>query len=842
MLDALWRDLRFAMRGLLKDKSFAVTAVLSIGLGVGANTAIFSLVNQALMRLLPVNEPERLVLLNWRGTFIGKGWGSSNLMSYPFYQDLRDQTDVFDGVFARAPTIVSLGVDNATESVSAEIVTGSYFRVLGVRALLGRTIDESDDRQPGAHPVVVLSYDYWRNHLGGRSDIVGRSVSINTHPMTVIGVAAADFRGIDWGEVPSIWVPTMMKREATPDFDWLFDRRGVWLHVFGRLKPGTTIDQAQAALQPWFKGMLAADTRREDWPHVTEDRRQRYLAASVELLPAEHGRSDLRLRLERPLLVLLAATTLVLLLACLNVANLYLARGFARRRETALRLALGASRGRVVRELLVQSAVLSIAGGLVGVMLAPAVVRALLAFLPQNTAAVDLRDTIEPLVFGFALAAASIVGVLFSLAPALRTARAEPSLTLKAESSTIGGGIALRQTLVMAQIAIALILLVGAGLFVRTLGSLRAKGPGFATTNLTLLAVDTSRSGYSQSQSTTLVRDLLEKLRALPEVDKVGLSVAELLSGGSWNQHVTVDAGRRFVTESVVHCNAVSPGFFDALGVALTRGRDFTDRDARLAPASALADDGGLSTFRSAIVNESFVRRYLGDRNPIGARVGLGGEPDSATNIEIVGVVSTFSYRGIRETEDQAFLPLFESGLAGGRFWIRTRVASSAAFASIRTTVRAVDPTLPIVRLRTVDDQLDQLLWNERLLAMLATAFAVLATLLAVVGVYGVMSFIVAQRTREIGIRVALGASRGAAVWLILRDAALMLAGAVAIAWPTVWWLGRFVESQLFGVHATDWATTAGATVLVALVALGASALPVRRATAISPIAALRTE
>jgi predicted permease len=843
MVTSFWREVRFALRGLLKDKSFAVTALLSIGLGVGANAAIFSLVNQALLRLLPVREPERLVLLNWRGTFIGKGWGSSNLMSYPFYQDLRDQTDVFDGVFGRAPTTVNLGVDGTAESVNAEIVTGSYFQVLGVHALLGRTIDESDDRQPGAHPVVVLSYDYWRNHLASRRDIVGYKVSINMHPMTVVGVAEADFRGMDWAEVPALWVPTMMKRETTPDFDWLLDRRGVWLHVFGRLTRGMTAPQAQAALQPWFKAMLAADTRREDWPHVTGERQRRYLAGWVELLPAASGRSDLRSRVERPLLVLFAATALVLLLACLNVANLYLARGFARRREIALRIALGASRGRVVRELLTQSAILAAAGAMLGLMAAPTVVRTLVAFLPQDTAEVDLRAGLDPLVFAFALVAALVTAVLFSLAPAFWTARAEPSLMLKEESTTISGGIWLRKALVMAQIGLALILLVGAGLFVRTLGSLRAKGPGFGATNLTLLAIDTSRSGYSQSQSMALMHDLLERLRALPEVQTVGLSAAELLAGGSWNQRITVDSGRRrFVAESAVHCNAISPGFFDALGVALTRGRDFNDRDVRAPSDVGRPDDGKPPPFRSAIVNESFVRRYLGDQNPIGVRLGLGGEANSATNIEIVGVVKTFSYRGLRENEDQAFFPLFESSIVGGRFWIRTRVAAQSAFASIRATVRALDPALPIARLRTLDDQLDRLLWTERLLATLSAAFAGLATLLAVVGVYGVMSFVVSQRTREIGIRMALGASRGSAIWLILHDAAIMLACGVAMAVPVVWWLGRFVESQLFGVRATDWRTAFAASLLVALAALAASALPVRRATAISPIEALRRE
>ena len=348
------RDVRLGFRTLRKDRGFALTALLSIGLGVGANAAIFSLVDQALFRMLPVRDPGQLVLLDWQGSFVGHGWGSSNLQSYPFFKDVHDQTDVFDGVFGRAPTTVNLFFENSTEPVGAEIVTGTYFPVLGVRPQLGRLLNESDDRQPNAHPVVVLSYDYWQKHLGSRADIVGRTVLVNTHPMTVVGVAAEGFHGIDWGEVPSVWIPTMMKRQATPDFDWLLDRRGIWLHVFGRLKPDMTMAQAQARLQPWFKAMLQEDTRREDWPHVTARSADRYLASSLELLPASAGRSDLRGRLERPLFVLLAATALVLLLACLNVANLFLARGFARRRETALCLALGASRSRVVRDLLIQ--------------------------------------------------------------------------------------------------------------------------------------------------------------------------------------------------------------------------------------------------------------------------------------------------------------------------------------------------------------------------------------------------------------------------------------------------------------------------------------------------------
>jgi len=786
-----------------------------------------------------VRQPDRLVLLDWRGTFIGKGWGSDNLMSYPFYRDLRDETDVFDGVFARAPTSVNLAFGDRAESASAEIVTGSYFRVLGVGALLGQVIDDADDDQPGAHPVVVLSADYWRSRLGGPPDIVGRTVLINTHPMTVIGVADTSFRGIDWGNVPSVWIPMMMKGQATPDFDWLFDRRGRWLHVFGRLKAGATPEQAQAALQPWFKAMLQADTMREDWPRVTANQQQRYLAAWLQVLPASHGRSDLRGRLERPLVVLLAATTLVLLLACLNVANLSLARGAAGRRETALRMALGARRGRIVRELLVQSLLLAAADALVGVAVAPAVDRALLSFLPQGAATIDLSADLNPRVFAFALAAACATAVLFSLAPAFRAARVDPAIALKEESTTIGAGIGVRKALVVAQIALALVLLVGASLFVRTLGSLRAKGPGFATTNLIMLSVDGARNGYSAAQSTALVHTLFDAIERLPDVDRASLSLSELLAGGSWNQPLTIDDGRRFVTDAVVHCNAISRGFFDTLGVPVTAGRGFGDAEEG---ANAGPPGDGPANFRTAIVNESLARRYFAGRNPIGARIALGSGPDVKPSIEIVGVVRTFSYRGIRENDDQVFFPIFETSLMGARFWIRTRTTATAAFASVRAAVRAIDPTLPTGRMRTVDAQLDESLANERLLATLAAAFAAVAILLAIVGVYGVTSFVASRRTREIGIRVALGASRRAAIWLLVRETAIMLACGVAVAVPIVWSSGRLIESELFGVHAADWPMLAGAAALVAAVALAASALPARRATAISPISALRAD
>jgi predicted permease len=832
MFDWLRYDVRHALRGLLRDRAFTLVAVLSIGLGVGANAAIFSLVDQALFRKLPVREPERLVLLSWNGSFVGNGWGSGNLLPHPMFRDLKAENQVFEGICARHPTSVHLSVAGAPEPVGAEIVSGSYFEVLGVRPARGRLIEASDDVQPGAHPVVVVSHDFWRNRLGAREDILGLKVLVNTFPMTVIGVAAAGFRGVDWGAVPSLWIPTMMKKQATPEFDWLEDRRGRWLHVFGRLKPGVSARQAQAGLQPWFKAMLEADTRREGWPQVTPEQLSKFLASNLEVLPAAQGRSDLRQRLERPLLVLLAATALVLMLACLNVANLCLARAFAHRKETAVRVALGATRRRIVREVLAQNGLLALAGAAAGLLFAPAVSAGLLSFLPE---AVDLQAAVNARVLLFALAVALSTGLLFGLLPALHASRAQPGFTLKQEASSVAGGLGLRKALVVGQIAVALVLLVGAGLFVRTLRNLRTRGPGFETTNLLTLRVDPSRNGHAQPQAKALMRDLLEALRGLPEVQTAGISTAGLLGPGSWNARVTIDAGQRVATEDAVHCNAVSPGFFESLGATLVSGRLFDERD---------VSDDEKRGFRSAVINERFARRYFGDKSPLGARLGFGIGPDTRTEIEIVGVVPTFSYRarGLRDAEEQAFFPFFESSAGAGGFYVRTRTPSVAAFAALRAAVAKLDPTLPVDELLTLDDQLDRALTNERLLAVLAIAFASLAVLLAVVGLYGVTSFVVTGRTREIGIRVALGATRGAALWLVMRDTARLVVAGVAIGLPLVWSLGRLIESQLFGVGALDAATIAACSALVVLAALAAAAVPARRATTLNPVEALRCE
>jgi predicted permease len=825
-------QLRQALHSLRHDWGFTLVALLSLALGIGANAAIFSLVDQVLLRVLPVRDPGSLVQLNWNGPFLGSGWGSDHLLPHPFYRALARDNQVFSGMLARAPFRVQLTGAGEPQVAQVELVSGSYFSVLGVQPALGRVLTDDDDRTPGAHPVVVLSYDYWRTHLGGQPDVLGTRLAINTHPMEIVGVAAPGFRGLERSQAADLFIPLMMKREVTPAFDWLDNWRGQWLHVFARLAPGVDARQAQAGMQPWFKAALDADLQRPDFPHVTPEQRARFLAGTLDVEPAARGTTQLQNRLESPLLVLMAATALVLLLACLNVANLSLARFFARRRELAVRSALGATRGQLVRQLLLQSALLAAAGGLLGMLLAPYAIRVLIRFLPRG---VDLGPEIDGRIVVFALAISALTALLFGLMPALDASRATPAAALKENSNTVSGGLRLRKALVVGQIALALVLLIGAGLFVRTLRGLRAEGPGFATSNLLHFDVDPTEGGYSPERARQLLVQIVDRLRALPEVESAALSGSRLLAGGSWNGHLTVDNGRRTAGE-LTHYNAVSAGFFATLGAPIVLGRDFEVRDERT-PVDAKDDK-----YRVAIINQQTARRYFGDRNPIGAHFGVGQAVDVPLDTEIIGVVKSFNYRGMRETEDQAFFPAFGGVIHAGTLYVRTRAGSAAATASIRRAMSAVAPALPLKNLRTLDDQLDEALLIERMLATLATAFAALATLLVVIGLYGVMSFVVGRRTREIGIRLALGATPGGTVAAVLRETGVLVALGLGIALAVAWPLGRLIQSQLYGVSPLDPRTTVAAAAIVAAVALLAAALPARRASTVNPIEALRAE
>jgi predicted permease len=827
-------DLRFSARSFRRSPSFTATTVLSLALGIGATTAIYSLVDQVILHALPVREPEQLALIDWKGDPVSSAFGSWNLMSYPICRDLQLHDEVFDGVLCRAATTVTLSTGGEPEPAAAEIVSGTYFPVLGVGPALGRVLGSDDDQTPGTSPVVVLAYDFWKTQLASASDVVGRKVLINQYPMTVVGVAAPTFRGIDVGEVPALWIPASMSAQAIPGFDGLLDRRTRWMQVLGRLRPGVTAARAETVLQPWFKAMLDEDLRRPGFPRVTAERRRRFLASRIELTPAPQGHSSLRRRLAQPLWVLFAATGVLLGLACLNVAGLYLARGSAREREVSTRLALGASRGRIGRQLFADSVLVACAGGLLGVALAPAAMQTLITFLPRDTAATALRSTVDSrlLLFAFLVSVAS--GVLTGFAPALHAGRKALVDSLR-ERGGAGGGVRLRKVIVGAQIALSLILVIGAVLFARTLNGLLAKGPGFDTSSLVSFGINPRRNGYAPAQASRLIQRIDEDIRASANTRTSTVARIPLLTGGSWNNQMTIQTDRRVATDRDVNLDAISADFFATLGIKIIAGRDFDGRD------SVPAGEAGP---RSAIVNEAFVKRYLTGSNPLGARIGQGSGPDTKPTIEIVGVVANFSYRGLREESEQAYFPIIEGEGTepGAQFYVRVRGTPERAAQSIRSIVHNADPALPITNFRTVDEQVQRSLNTERILATLTSGFGALAVLLSLVGLYGVMSFVVSQRRREIGIRMALGARATSAVWLVLRDAIVMIAAGTAVALPCVVVLGRLVESELFGVTATDPTTIAGTTLVLALAALAAALIPAYGASTVNPTDALRAE
>jgi predicted permease len=535
--------------------------------------------------------------------------------------------------------------------------------------------------------------------------------------------------------------------------------------------------------------------------------------------------------------ILFAATAVLLGLACLNVAGLFLARGSARQREIDIRFALGASRGRIGRQFLADSILIALAGGLLGVVLAPLAMQALIVFLPRNTAANALQSTVNTrlLLFGFLVSVTA--GVLTGLTPALHAGRGSLMSSLRERAGNGFGGVRLRRVIVMAQMAFTLILVIGAALFLRTLTALMAKGPGFDTSSLISFGIDPLQNGYSPAAATRLMRRIHDQIRAAPITQASAVARIQILTGGSWNNPMTIQTDQRFTTDREVHLNAVSPGFFATLGTRIVAGRDFDERD------TLSTSEAG---HRVAIVNEAFVKRYFGGRNPLGARIRPGAGPDVKPDIEVIGVVANISYRGVREQWEQAYFPIItaESGnvYEGGNFYVRVQGSSDAAFQSIRAILRQADPALPIAYFHTLDEQVRQSLNTERMLAALSGSFGTLALLLSLVGLYGVMSFVVTQRTREIGIRLAMGATRLSTVWLVLGDALVMIAAGTAIALPCVWALGRLVESQLYDVKPTDPVTILAATLVLCSTALGAALIPAHRASAVNPTDALRFE
>jgi predicted permease len=866
----MFRNLKYAWRGLARAPLFTMVAVGSIALGIGANTAIFTLVDEVLIRLLPVKAPDELVLFNGSRNHYGSNSGG-NMLSFPMYEDFRDNfveragaplprvsatvpnpaptPKVFSGLFARRPIAMNVGVDGRTERVIGELVSGTYFQVLGVGAAAGRLIAPDDDREKGGAPVAVLAYDYWRNRYGSDRSLVGRTITVNNNNVTVIGVAQAGFTGLDIGSASNVFVPVTLKVQMTPNWDDMDNRRSRWVNVFGRLKPGVTREQALATLQPFFHGLLEEEVKGPMFAKTTPYTRSEFLKGTMNLLPAAQGRSPIRQQLTQPLWMLFGIVGGVLLIACANVASLLIARATARQKEIALRLALGASRAQIVGQLLVESLSLAVAGGTLGLVVAAWTTRFLLGFLPTSdfphviSGAMDWRV----LTFNFALSLAT--GLLFGLAPALRSTRPDVAPVLKDQAgAVVGGGVRFRKALVVAQVTVSILLLVGAGLFIRTLRNLRLVDLGLKAESVVAFNLQPGIAGYTPTRVIPLYKSLLDRLRAQPGVQSVAFAYMGLLEGNEWDSTVTVEGYQAAQGEQMnPYCNAVSPGYFKTMGIPILAGREFDDRDQGPQGVDGAPPRGG-DTFdngyRHVIVNESFAKKYFAGREAVGRHIGFGGNPGTPTPIEIVGVVRDSKYTGVRdEIPRQAFFPVYEDRIPGSVVvYVRTTDDPTAAFGAAQRTVRELDANLPVYNLRTLERQIDRSLLVERFIATLSSAFGALATLLAVIGLYGVMAYTVARRTREIGVRMALGAVQGDVIWLVMREVLTLVSLGLAIGLAAAWGLNRLVGNQLYGISATDPATIVAAVALLGVVAALAGYIPARRATRVNPVTALRYE
>jgi predicted permease len=849
-------DLRLALRQLQKSPGFTAVAVLSLAVGIGANTAVFSLVNEILLRSLPVRNPEHLVLLRTiegeggRLSRAGENNGSidpatgrnaSTSFSLLIFERLRAQPSPLSDLFAFAPfPKVHLLVDGQPElDASAQLVSGNYHTGLGVPAVLGRTLTPADDA-PSAAPAAVISFRYWQRRFGGSPGVLGTVVHVNRVPTTIVGVTPQGFDGaLQAGESPDISVPLALHLRFQPDRAGRAQPWYWWIRVMGRLAPGATPAQVRASLEPVFQ--VAA---REGWlagraPGAPPDERMPALP-TLAADPGAQGEADARRQFAGSLRILQGLVALVLVAACANLANLLLARGATRRREIALRLALGAGRARIVRQLFAESLLLAAAGTGVGMVLAWWGRGLLLALRPFGQATVVLDLPLDIRVLAFTAVVAVVTALLFGLAPALRATRIDLNAHFQSGSRTLGAHSRSRvaQALMVVQIALSLVLLVSTGLFVRTLTNLDRVDAGFNRRDLLLFRIDAASAGYRREQFGALQSRVQERLERLPGVKAVTFSSVALLSRVRQNKRITVPGAALSANPSApVNTNGLAPNFFSAMELPVALGRGFTARDDLDAP-------------RVAVVNQAFVRTYLSGENPVGRRIGIG--PDDVDQVEIVGVAADAKYTDLRQAVPATiYLPArqrldgeanFALRLARGQKGTGDAVPYAAVASAVRAAVREIDPTLPVLDMRTQEEQVDRLHAQQLLFARLSAVFGGLALALACLGLYGLMSHAVERRTGEIGLRMALGALPAQVLRMVLRES-LMLAGLGAAAGAAAaYWTGQLVASMLFGLSAADPATYLAVAVLLAVMAVLACVVPARRASHVDPLVALRSE
>jgi predicted permease len=827
-------DLRLALRGLRRNPLFATIAILSLSLGIGANTAIFTLLDQVVLRKLPVRAPDELVMLYQEASNMGSNMGT-RMNSYPLYQDLQQRAEPFSEVMCRRLAAASVSIGNTTERVEVEMVSGNFFSMLGVQPAIGRVFNSKEDDQVyQGHPVVVLSYDYWVSRFGRDPAVVGQKVLVNAYPMTIVGVSAQGFAGIDPAQSPQIRVPVLMKPIILSDFPWLYmdNRRAKWVQVFARLKPGYTVESASAPVQGLYTQIRTYEMTLPAAKTWSQYSREQFMKGRMHVVSAAGGFSGVRNDFSTPLIVLMCMVGLVLLIACANVANLLIARAFARQKELAVRLSLGASRGRLVRQLLVESLLLASAGAVAGIGLSVLLTRTLLALVPSEGQPLLIAARPDLRILLFTLGLTILTAIVFGLLPAFRASRPDPWTTLKDTVGSIAGtrgSLFLRKSLVAAQVALSFLLLFGAGLFVRSLHNLKATDPGVTLDNLVTFQISPSLSGYDNERATQFCDTLLERLRGAPGVKSAAMATVPILSGSEWDSSMSVEGHRTADGEDMqAFMNALSPGYFETMKIPCLEGRDFTRLDAKENPAVA-------------IVNRRFAQHFFPGSSAVGKHIGFGGGPGSKLDIEIVGLVADSLYEGPREgVHRQVFIPRW--GNVSATYYVRTLTRSSATFNAVRNEVRQLDAGMPLYAMKTVEGQLDETLLTDRLIALLSAGFGFLATLLASIGLYGVMAFAVARRSKELGIRLALGAQPSLVLWLVMQEVLLLLAIGLAAGMPAALVLGRFVASQLQGIQPNDPGTAGITTLVLVLVSAAAGLIPAHRASRIDPILALRHE
>jgi predicted permease len=836
--ERLWQDVRYALRQLQRSLGFTITSVLILALGIGAVTAVFSLIDTVLLRMLPVQAPEQLVEFKC----VNPDFPVDDAFSYPTFKAFQKQTQALAGVFAfRKLQDIDVEINGRSDLARGQFVSGNYFPALRVGAILGRTILPADESVAGQNPVAVIGYDYWRTRFALDPGIIGRHVLLNNTPFTIVGVTAPEFYGVEAGEDVDISVPLTVIASLNPGWaaagspaDALKAPFRNWLHVMGRLRPGVSRERATSSLEPVFaQSMREAADGLAGLPIDSPAVRQAYLHLRLLLEPGSQGLAALRRQFSKPLWIVMAIVGLLLLITCANVASLLLARANAREKELAVRLALGAGKGRLIRQLLTESIVLGLTGGVIGVGLAYWGSRSLLALIARGRNPVTLSAHPDLAFLAFALGISLLTALVFGIMPAFHAAHVDPSHGLTQgthETSAATTRQRCGKSLVVFQVAISLVLVVAAGLLARTLSNLRNFYPGFNRENVLLFSVNPPIIGYTDV--VPLYERLLNRLRAIPGVRSASLSVHEPLSTSASTTTVRVQGPAVQQGEDLapVNIEPVGPDYFATMEIPLLRGRDFSWKDR----------DG---TRKVAVVNESTARHYFGDADPIGRFVSIPGFVGDASWIQIVGEVRDIKVHDLREPATaMLYVPLFQLPEGGATFEMRTEMNPTHAETAMFEVVEDIDSRLPIYSVRTLNSQLDDSLVQERLVASLSELFGLLALLLTCVGLYGLMAYSVTRRTGEIGIRMALGAERGRIVGMILSETLLLVACGLVIGLPAAALASHLIASQLFGLRPADPMTFLGGCAIMVFVAATAGYLPARRAASIEPMRALRTE